>query len=80
MVRGSTGFLPGAKRGGERLQDGSWSGFPPLSMGDCEWWLRHSTPSSWPPLAFRPVQWPQSITFSANLVTARVQRVSTSAG
>jgi hypothetical protein len=35
-----------------------------------------STPSSWPPLASRPIQWLQSMTFSSNLVAARVWRVS----
>jgi hypothetical protein len=32
--------------------------------------------SSWPPLASRLVQWLQSVTFSLNLVAARVRRVS----
>jgi hypothetical protein len=35
-----------------------------------------STPSSWPPLASKPVQLLQSTMFSSNLVAARVQRVS----
>jgi hypothetical protein len=39
-----------------------------------------STPSSWPHLASRPVQWLQSTTFSSNLVAARVRRVSSFVG
>jgi hypothetical protein len=35
-----------------------------------------SMPSTWPPLASRPVQWLQSMTFSSNLVAARVRWVS----
>jgi hypothetical protein len=35
-----------------------------------------STPSSWPPLASRLVQWLQSRTFISNLVAARVRWVS----
>jgi hypothetical protein len=39
-----------------------------------------STPSSWPPLASRLVQWLESMTFSSNLVAARVQRVTSFVG
>jgi hypothetical protein len=42
--------------------------------------ISSSTPSSWPPLASRPVQWLQSMTFSSNLVTARVRWVSSFVG
>jgi hypothetical protein len=38
--------------------------------------ISSSTPSSWPPRAYRPVQWLQSTTFSSNFVAARVQRDS----
>jgi hypothetical protein len=87
-TRGSTGSLPGAKRGGERLQDGSrrrlsllraWamasddSDALPASRSS-------STPSLWPPLASRPVQWLQLMMFSSNLVAARVHWVSSFAG
>jgi hypothetical protein len=49
-----------------RASDGSGTLPAPLSS---------STPSSWPPLASRLVQWLQSTTFISNLVVARVRRV-----
>jgi hypothetical protein len=39
-----------------------------------------STPSPWPLLASRPVQWLLSMMFSSNLVVARVRQVSSFAG